>query len=194
NHPSNGSLRSLVQQHGDQVAFSLRNISQRLDEVERSTSFRLESALKQLNGLSAEVADLNRQVALAESGGQSAPDLRDARDRAIDAMSAITPVRVIERSDGTVGVLISSATVVDGWDAKELVVQSGPPLGIGVAGRSQALPETGGTPGAMLGVVNDELPGIRAQLNTFASALVGSVNTLHREGWSDVDFFDPAGV
>lgn len=212
NNPLNDSARAVVQQRGQAVATSLRGHVQRLDEVSADTGLRLDRSVAQLNALSQQVADLNVQIVSLEVGGNTAGDLRDARNRVIDEMSKLVDVQVIGRTDGSVAVTVGSQSLVDGSTAKRLAHDGTPPaVRVRFAGATDALPALGGELGAMLGVLNEDVPQARARLDELTAGIVGAVNDAHRTGWSatvepgappappgwtgsNVDFFDPAGT
>lgn len=189
NNPGNGSVRGLVQQRGEQVAFALNNFAERLEDQNASTGDQVARAVGELNDLARQAADLNRQIAGSEHGGHTAPDLRDQRDRVIDRMSRIAPVRVIERSDGSTAVIVANATMVDGADTRTLRLDAGSTLRVGFVGSVGSLTDIGGSLGAMLEVRNTEIPEVQAKLDALASGLATAANEVHVSG-TGVPFFD----
>jgi flagellar hook-associated protein 1 FlgK len=205
NNPTSATARGVVQQRGAQVAFTLNTFSRQLEEQGSAITLRLQSSLDELNARAKEIAGLNDQIVATEVNGTMANDLRDARDRAIDAMAQLAPTRVIERPNGSVAVLIGNATMVDGADAKALEMKTplgaslqsgdlrvGNPIRIGFKGSTSAFPQVGGAVGAMLDVYNSDLPGIANRLDTLTGALVEKVNETHNPPpGAGVPFFDP---
>lgn len=214
NAPANDNARDVLKQRGSQVAMALNGYATRLDELSADTGLRLDRSVAQFNDYARQVAALNDQIVTAETGAGAAGDLRDARNVALDAMAKLAPVQVIERADGSVQVTLANQSVVDGNAAKALAYTGTPPaLRIGFAGAADSLNVGGGELGAMLQVLNEDIPGARARLDDLAAGLVNAVNAVHRTGWSpgvepagdpptppadwagsNVDFFDPAGV
>ena len=200
--PTSTGARGVVQQRGAQVAFVINNFANQLGDQGGFLGLRLENSLRELNGLASEVAELNDRILAMEAGGKESPDLRDSRDRAIDAMTRIVPVRVIDRANGTSAVLVGNLTLVDGVDANTLELKnaSGNPLqsgdlkignriGLGLQGSQGAFPQVSGALGAMLDLFNNELPEVQASLDTLATELAAKVNGVHNPGGSGVDFY-----
>ena len=91
-----------------------------------------------------------------------------------------------------VQVTLANQSVVDGDAAKALAYTGTPPaLRIGFAGAADSLNVGGGELGAMLQVLNEDIPGARARLDDLAAGIVGAVNAAHRTGWSPG--VEPAG-
>ena len=217
NTPTNPTAREVVRAHGSQVALALNGYARRLGEVAADTAVRLEHAVGQLNEYGRQVAELNTQIVSLEVGGHTAGDLRDTRNRTLDAMARLADVQVHERHDGSVAVVLTGQSLVDGSDHKTVAVSGGPTsTRITFAGSSQSLPPLGGELSTMLDVLDREIPQVRGRLDELASGIVSAVNALHRTGWSAaaepvapgppapvappgwtgsrVDFFDPAGT
>jgi flagellar hook-associated protein 1 FlgK len=214
NTPGNDNARDVLKQRGSQVAMALNAQATRLGELTADTGLRLDRSVAQFNGYAQQVAALNGQIVAAEAGAGTAGDLRDARNIALDAMARLAPVQVIERGDGSIQVTLDNQSVVDGSSAKALRYGGNPPgVQLTFAGSAERLNAGGGELGAMLQVLNEDIPQARARLDDLAAGIVSAVNTVHRTGWSpgtepagdppvpppgwagsNVDFFDPAGV
>ena len=214
NTPSNDTTREVLRERGSQVASALHGYSARLDELTADTGLRLDRSVAQFNDYARQVAALSGQIVSAEVGGGTAGDLRDARNVALDAMAQLAPIQINQRGDGSVQVTLMNQSVVDGNSAKAISYSGTPPaIRLSFAGSTQPLAVTGGELGAMLQVMNGDIPEARARLDELAAGLVQAVNAAHRTGWSpgveptadppvtppgwagsNVDFFDPAGV
>ncbi len=198
--PTSASARGAVREQGSLLSGQLRGLAADLDVLRQDTEARLLSSVQKVNDLAGTVARLNREITASEAAGETAGDLRDARDRAIDEMSTLIPIQVTQRENGGVGILTSGVGLVDGAEHGTLEVRlSGGALELGLEGRASSLPDLGGRIGGMIRVLNEDLPAARDSLDDLAEALVTEFNTLHRtgtapDGSTGVDFFDPAGV
>lgn len=182
NDPGSASARAVVVQHGRAVATELNRLSGELDILRDDTRTRLDSAVAELNQISRSIAELNRQIVAAESGGAVAADLRDARDAALDKLAEIGPIQVTERSNGAIGVSLFGVSIVDGSTANPIAVQfDGTTTTLRTESGSTIHP-TEGSVGAMLDVLNREIPSIRARLDELARAIASTVNTAHAAG------------
>ena len=201
NDPTGSANRVVVRERGQALALQLNSLSQRVTQQTSDTLAQLNQDVATVNSTVQRIADLNRQLAAAESGGKSAPDLEDARDLALDKLSQIAPVRVIPRDQGSVAVYVGDTLVLDGGTTRALSVQTNPDGTIGV--RTQDSPRAvdlqSGRLKAETDLVSTTLPGIARQLDAVAQALVTSVNAVHQSGYTaagqtSIPFFDPKGV
>jgi flagellar hook-associated protein 1 FlgK len=109
-------------------------------------------------------------------------------------------VQVTFRENGSIGVLVSGVSIVDGAEVASLEIRNfGGAFEIGLEGNPRALGDMSGEVGGLLQLLNADLPGMRAELDDLAQALVTEVNALHTTGTNaagatGVDFFDPAGM
>ncbi len=185
NAPDNPAARQVVLQRGAQVAAGLNAQATRLDEVKADTVAKLNRSVGLINDYASQVAQLNGQIVIAESGGQTASDLRDSRNRIIDDMSKLASLQVIEGRDGGVAVIVSNQTLVDGTAAKQLAFSGNPPsLQLNFKGSADAIPAVGGELSALTEVLNRDLVQTRARLDDLARGVVSAVNDIHRQGWS----------
>ena len=68
--------------------------------------------LGKLNNLTKEIAQLNKNIMLAETNGGKANDLRDQRDLLVDKLSEITNVNVYEEANGQYTVVSNGMSLV----------------------------------------------------------------------------------
>ena len=202
NDPANPTPRNLVRQAAGQVIrrFSVQNAQ--LQDLERETGDRMQADVGEVNRLAREIADLNARIVVSASGpGATAPDLQDARDQLVDRLSSIMAVRVLPRTDGSIGVVAGDTLLVDETGFQELSVRAatGGGFGVGLTSGSGLISLSDGRLKALSDLTTTEIPGVRAQLDQLAGALVAEVNTIHRTGFTlggatGTDFFDPSGV
>lgn len=212
NNPTSSAAKSVVQQRGAAVATTLNQFSSNLDQLASNTLASASQQVSDINNLTSQIASINKQIVAAEAGGDTANDLRDMRDNAIDSLSKIVPVRVIDQANGSDTIYIGGATVVDGSDAKSFSLQGTTgSVSLQLNGRSLTIPSPGGSLGANIAALNTDIPDAKSQLDTLAASIVNSVNAIHATGWtaagdalggsnwdstapptgSNVDFFDP---
>jgi flagellar hook-associated protein 1 len=193
NMPTSDSARAAIRQNAEHIASTLHGYVGRLDALRQNTNLRLDAAVGDINALTKQIGDLNRQIVAAEVNGHVAGDLRDARDQMIDQLSKLGPIQVVDRADGSNSVILGTTTIVDGIDSKPLVARNtgtaeNPRWGIFESGRAtDPVRIDRGEIGEMIGLLNNDLPSIRRQLDTLAEALVRGVNHLHEQG-------DPPGA
>lgn len=182
NSPSSDTARQIVANRAEQVAGKLNNYTQRLEDVNASTRLRLSAAVGEINGLAEQIADVNREILTAETGGQAANGLRDQRDLLVDEMAKLGSVRVIERSNGSIGVVLENVMVVDGANSKPVVAAGEPPI-VSVGGTTLSFSSGSSQIGEMLNLINTDIPAVQADLDELAAGLIAKVNTVHASGF-----------
>ncbi len=197
NDPASATNRTLVVRAAQQLVTQLHRLDSTLSEVADGAAQQMRTQVSLVNDLAAKTADLNRQI-LGCPGG--APDLEDQRDLLVDQLSGLVGVRVLTRSDGTIGVMAGDTLLVDGAAAQSLTVQllPGGGYGLALAGGGAVDPQSGSL-AALADLTTNRLPALHARLDRFAQALVTEVNNVHRTGWTlggatNTDFFDATGV
>ncbi len=195
-NPTNNGVRTTVREAGRELADHFNRLAAGLDVVRQDAEDRLLTSVKRINELSAEVAGLNERIVAAESGGRTAGDLRNARARAIDELAGYLPVQVTQRDNGSVGLLTSGISLVDGANHNTLEIRNaGGQLSVAVTTQVTTMNGVGGSVGGLLQVLNSDLPGYRTRLDDLAGAVVTEVNSIHAtgrnpDGNTGVDFFD----
>lgn len=185
NAPDNDVARQVVQQRGAQVADALRGHVVRLDQVKSDTIARLDRSVAQLNQFAGQVAELNRQIVSSEASGQTAGDLRDARNRILDSMSKLSSIQVIEQRDGGVAVVVANQTLVDGDNANSLTYGGTPPnMQVSFKGSSDGIVGLGGELQAATDLLNQDVVEMRGRLDDLARGVISAVNSIHSQGWS----------
>ncbi len=201
NDPASGASRTAVQQAGNQLAGQFSTIADRIDSVDRDAREQVRGAVAEINSITQRIAELNRKIPSAGGPNKTAPDLEDERARLLDRLATLTDVRVLERPDGTVGVIAAGTLLVDGPITQQLETRGLPGGGLGVAvvGNAQPLKPQGGVIAGLVEVTERALPQVRAELDQLAAAMVAEINALHQSGTTaggatGVSFFDPAGT
>jgi len=208
-NPATSSSKTVVQQRAVTLISAFNNYAGQLSAVGTSTRNALSQTVTTINSLAQKIADINKLIVPAESGGQTANDLRDQRDQLLDQLSSQVPITVLDRKDGSNQVLVGGLSIVDGSDAKSLTLGGAALTTVAITGSSDVMRNVGGTLGAQLDFLNTDLPAAKAGLDTLAASIVTDVNAIHETGWSPtagaagnwnpasgptgsgVDFFDP---
>lgn len=200
NDPSSLPARTAVQQAGQALVRQVGGVSSRLDDINQSVTDQFRDTVAQINSISSQIGDLNRQIVSAGGPNHTAPDLEDQRAQLIDQLAGFGAVRVLERTDGSVGVVFGDTLLVDGRYAQQLEVRSvSGGLTAGVVGETRTVSPVTGSLAALSELSTQGIPGIRTELDRLVAGVVSTVNTIHRGGTTlggatNTDFFDPAGT
>jgi flagellar hook-associated protein 1 FlgK len=144
------------------------------------------SDVKEINTTAAQIADLNKQISHAISTNTQPNDLLDQRDQLLDRLADIAGAKGSLQSDGSMMVTLGGHTLVVGTTTSKITED----LGIDSTGKTNLKwadnadfkPATG----ELLGYIDardNVIPGTLANLNQFATTLIGAVNDIHTDGY-----------
>jgi flagellar hook-associated protein 1 FlgK len=197
-HPQEVATRSELLGRAESLAGRLRSTAAALATMQHEADGQIAQAGRDANSALATIAQLNRNIVVAEVSGGTANDLRDARRVALERVAELLQVNVIEQGDGSVSVFAASgATLVAGPDAATLATEVDPmalgldgnPLSrIGLRDAGGSVIALGGALGGTIGALviqrDQRLPATAADLDRFATTLRDAVNAVQT---------DPAG-
>ena len=166
----------------------------------------VDTMVAEINGAAGQVAQLNVRIRQSVAGGGSPNELIDQRNRLTTTLAALTGGSVVNRTDGTVDVIMGGNALVTGDTARPLVALGARtldgPNGLtdpnGTAGtvrvewadRAGAIPVDGGELAGALSVLTrtdaggtgGALAEAAAAYNTFATGLAAKVNGIYSAG------------
>jgi flagellar hook-associated protein 1 FlgK len=180
--PTNSAAKSVVKEAGNNVAATLNRYASQLDQLSANTRQRMVVDVARVNELTTHIAKLNDQIVAAETGGQTANDLRDARDKDLDEISQLIGAQVVEHQNGSVAVYAGGRMLVDGTVMRSLQVDAGTPPTVSFGNGSAPIDALGGSLGAEVVVSTQTIPDVMARLDALASTLVQTVNSIHTAG------------
>jgi flagellar hook-associated protein 1 len=124
-NPDSLAVRTVVVANGKAVADSIQSISAGIGQVEADLVGQLDGEVKEIKASAAEIAELNKQIALMTANGYQPNDLLDKRDLALDKLSKLIPIQVSTPDQtGMVTVNVGNVALVAGKDAEELTVDA----------------------------------------------------------------------
>jgi flagellar hook-associated protein 1 len=211
-NPGPASLQTVIG-GGQAVADSLNTLSGQITTLQSQVTEQYDTLTNSTSGAVAsdanQIAQLNVQIAQAQSAGIDANDLEDQRDEAIDDLSQYSNVYVTTQSNGMVNVSFGNAAT----GAQNGTPDATPLVDGGTVNLSQNLSDSNlngssGTLGALLGLYDANPAGGGAPtgtlvnymntLNGVADQLVTTVNNAIGPGLTDTSnppaFFDPSGT
>jgi flagellar hook-associated protein 1 FlgK len=182
---NNTKGNAAVVQQGDKLAGFMRGLRSELIDQRKQIDQQVSGAVAQANQLLSSIAKLNTAISSSEGTGTPANTLRDERDRAVASLSEIMEVSVIDRGLGGVDVLVGSAPILLGENAKRLEartvsVDGTASVKVYTAGdRGEELNISGGEIGSLLLNRGGALDATVARLDTLASQLIFEMNKVH---------------
>ncbi len=194
NNPSSVPARQSMISSAEAMVARFHSMEQRMSEVSDGVNAQIEGGVNEINSLSSQVADLNRQILLAEASasGQPANDLQDQRDELISQMSKLINTDIVRRQDGSVDVFVGNGQglVVGSQTQKLQATRSvdnpqNMTISILTGGKTVELPEdqiAGGALGGILSFRNETLGNAQNALGRIAITLAQTFNEQHQLG------------
>jgi flagellar hook-associated protein 1 FlgK len=204
NQPESTTARQVVADSATALSRALNSTDARLDRMRGNIDSEIRAAVAQVNSLATRIADLNGAVVRGEVTGEEMCDLRDLRDRLLDELSGLVDVRVFEREDGSVSVVMGSEALVERTNTVSLglATEGQGTLAVSqvtIGNGARVIRPAGGKLAGLIEMRDSTIPQYQARLDTIARTLVENLNAAHAAGYglggqTGSDFFDPAGV
>jgi len=195
NRPEGQAERVTLLAKSDLLVSSLRNTVADAKEVQQDINQNIDVTLKDVNLVTAQIADLNERIGRAENVGQNANDYRDKRELLINDLASIIDINTFEGEDSRVTVTTTSGrALVQGTHAWQLDSQPD------VNGMNQVawLDSTGaavditstvssGQLKGWLEVRDGLIPDYLGRMDTLSQNMITEVNALHTAGFGLID-------
>ncbi|MCK5945546.1 MAG: flagellar hook-associated protein FlgK, partial [Planctomycetes bacterium] len=182
--PADRALRGGLIQAGGTISQQFNLISERLGDLSGSTFDEVRGLVRQVNQRTGAIARLNEQIIAAESNGSDANDLRDTRSQHIKELGKLLDTRAIERSSGSVDLLVGGNLVVAGARATDIRVgKSGAGSTELFVGKNKAPSRINdGRIAALIRQESSGLPSYTSRIDELARNTILEWNRLHSTG------------
>lgn len=200
--PKDESVREVVLSAVETTASRLRKTGEHLVTLQTATSQQLSDEVSIVNGLSAQIAELNRQLTGTGNAKHQPNDLLDQRDQLIAQLGQHIEVsRVDSRGqdgalDGSVSLFVGGGqSLVIGAEHHKLKAVADPlvpdqtRIALDLNGREREIPVSRLSGGAIAGLLrfqDEDLRNARTELGQLAAGLADAINTQHAQG-TDLD-------
>ncbi|MEZ6038064.1 MAG: flagellar hook-associated protein FlgK [Planctomycetota bacterium] len=182
--PGDRALRGGLIQAGSSLAQQFQLVANRLGDLGENTFDEVRGLSRQVNQRTEAIALLNRQIISAEANGSDANDLRDSRSAHVKELGKLIDVRAIERSSGSLDLLVGGSFVVAGDKSTELRV------GKGSKDQTQVMVGSSTAPavirqGRIAALIEQEkrgLPSYMSRIDDLARSTILEWNRLHTTG------------
>jgi len=219
---SDDGTRTAVRQRGVELVDAIQHAAQQLSDMVEDTNSVIDITVNNLNQLSSQVYDLNRQIVTIEAGGMDhANDLRDRRDVLVDQMAKLTSINVTQDKYGNYNIMSTGVPLVDGVGYQKLETTTTKDADYGfnvrnvvVAGSEQPLSFANGELRGLLEMrdsvadVNsyDGIKGYIKKLDKMSQFLLQDFNAVHKAGvgtgvdnatglnFTGINFFGTTGI
>ena len=210
NEPTSEAIRQSVRESSQAMVNDFKRIRTEMDQIRSHIDTRIEGNMKELDGLSQELKDLNVRIHTAEIQGHEANDLEDHRDKILQKMATYADLGIHKDNNGMVSVDVKGVgPLVTGPNAEKYYVAraaaqpdtGSPENGLQIS-RSQYGTQyvthqfTNGKIGALVEMRDKTMSTAIDRLDQLAHAVATSVNEIHAKGFTQdgetgVHFFNP---
>ncbi len=182
--PADRALRGGLVQSGAMLSDQFNLLSRRLGDLGASTFDEVRGLTRQVNQHTAAIARLNEQIISTEANGSQANDLRDARSQHVKELGKLLDTQAIERSSGSLDLLVGGSLVVAGNRATTMRVSKnsagGTELRVGESASAATVRE--GRIAALLRQEQGGLPGYTTRIDELARSTILEWNRIHSTG------------
>src|SRR5579864_2744040 len=197
NSASDQAMRQTAMSSAQSLADQINAAGDQYDQLRQSVNTQLTNTVAQVNTYSAQIAQLNTQIAAASSSGQPPNQLLDQRDLAVSNLSQLVGVQVVQGSSGYSVFMgngqplvvsdksFNLTTMTSPSDPTELAVAYAGLAGQNPAPTPQAIPDStdvGGQLGGLMTFRSQSLDPAEAQLGAIATSFASQVNAQNALG------------
>lgn len=195
--PTSAVARDGVLLQARQLAASFKDVANRFTDSARLADNAIRAAVGEVNTLTTQIAKLNDAIITA--GNADVDALKDQQLQAIEKLSALTSVSVLNRTDGGVDLTLPSGrALVIGGSQYDVSITNGANgyATLNLGGANVTADFTSGKIGGLSYTRDTLVPGYVASLDALAYEVAQQVNTLHQTGFdangnAGVAFFTP---
>ncbi|MBB5336825.1 flagellar hook-associated protein FlgK [Pectinatus brassicae] len=199
---SNDDSRISVRDTGATMADQIKTMAQQMQQQITSQYGQLQSDVTEVNNITSQLADLNKNIRQAEASGGMANDLRDKRDSLVDKLSQYVKVDVTVQSDGSYSISSNGSVLVDGDSKLTLDLQAQNNDEYGITDYNLVFKETGtiyNPANGEISAVQDNVAEDKSyidKLANYSAFFLTTFNAQHKEGYgidgantTDTNFF-----
>ncbi len=187
NDPESFATRSSVITHTENLAALIQDVDGKLKRFGDEIDNQVEQTLNQINGLTTEIAQLNKDIFRIEAGGDGkSNDLRDKRDAVLDDLSEMASVSYSAENNGMLTVFIGSHPAVIEDSSEKMVLRQDTmdptKMAVGWQYGDQFKGLSSGRLSGILNVRDNVIPGMRSDLDAFVSTVITETNKVYSNG------------
>ncbi len=122
NEPESSVAREQLVEQSDALTTKFRNMHGELRTLRSEANSRVAGVVAEINGIVAQIADLNRQISSFETTNRVANDARDQRQLLLEELAGKVDVQWLENDKGEFKVSVGTTgwTLVEGRNARQL--------------------------------------------------------------------------
>jgi flagellar hook-associated protein 1 len=191
--PASVVSRSIFLRDADGLAARFRQLAGQFDLLDKETRQSVETDVGQINALTTQLAQMNKQLSKHSSEASQPSELLDQRDLLLRELSSLVAIKTRFETNGavivSVGDTLDQGILVNQTISRDInVLQSNIETG-----RLEFVIDAYGKPETMPGIVSGKIGGVMSfrdqvlnpasdSLDNLATAMVREVNLVHRDG------------
>lgn len=205
-NPADIASRTMVKTNAEILVNVFHNVSGELRDLRNTRNDEVSNRVENINLITGELYNLNKEIATIEIGGQNANDSKDRRDFLLKNLSNLIEISVIENTTGQITVTTGGNILVSPVNSVNLEITSSSftrsdgtsysSIGVRFEGSHRSFTPTGGELKGLFDSRDIHIPEYEAKLDELAIGLAQKINTQHVAGYnlmgySGINFFDP---
>ncbi len=200
-NPESYAVRISLREQAQTLISVVEGIYDRLDDLKFDLEKEISATVEDINGLSREIAELNKSIIFMQAIGKKSNEMLDERDKRLQELSELVNIRVIKKDNGAVEVFAGGRILVQDdryfkLHTEEITNEDKLQDEIFIYNEMDSLLSiTGGKLKGLLQSYNNELFNYQRSMDELVYSLVQEVNALHRDGFGlegsiGVNFFE----
>jgi flagellar hook-associated protein 1 len=184
-NPADLSLRQGVLTAADDLATAFNTTANNLTAQATSLDQNVVQTVGQINQLTSQIAQLNGQISNLQNVGENAGSLADQRTQAIDQLSSLVDVSVINSNNTLTLTTANGTALVAGQQSFQLSTQENASGLHDIYSQGADITSTivSGQLGGYLQARDQQIPAVQSQLDTLAAGLANAVNGVQTAGF-----------
>ncbi|HHT9111882.1 MAG TPA: flagellar hook-associated protein FlgK [Candidatus Wunengus sp. YC65] len=183
-YPEDMSIRSTFLENANTLTDTFRRIVSELDQMKTFIKQSIENKLSDVNTITSNIANINKQIASLKTKGIESNDLLDKREALLHDLSKLTHITVNTQNNGMVDVMTPGGALVSGTNVKSLTfdIDTSGTLSITDSEKMSKFTFKTGEIKALQDFYNTTIANYDKKLDTLASGIIKDVNRIHGEG------------
>lgn len=174
--PQSTATRQQIISESKAIASRFNQIGSSLSLQDQQITNEVQSTLSVANGLTANIAKLNKSIAQAEANGSNTSSLQDQREELIKDLADKVDVRVTESSDGRISISLPKGQPLVLGSQSATLEYAGGNLDLTYNGQVFSVDSPGGAVGAMVDYQSGALADMKDDLDTQAANFADGIN------------------
>jgi flagellar hook-associated protein 1 len=181
--PAETTVRYDLLSTASALTSEINDLHARMSELSLDLDTQIKDTVTAINQITANIAGLNKDIAVTEASGKEANDLRDKRDLLVSQLAEYVDISSHETTGQPHTFSVANGAMLLTTNAPKLdVQQTDGKYQLVINGWVSPLPAGSGKLAGLLEAKNDILGGLQERLETWAYDLVRTADQLHAQG------------